>query len=157
MNSLVPVSWKNSLEGLRGRVMRLFDRWQPRRARPDSEDTSFWPASMLPFGSPAVDVAETDDEILVTADLPGLNEKDFRVEIEEARLILRGEKKAAHEEKRRDYFFSECSYGAFYRTIPLPCEVKADEATARYRHGELRLRLPKADAAKMRRRRITVH
>ncbi|HNT89738.1 MAG TPA: Hsp20/alpha crystallin family protein, partial [Candidatus Hydrogenedentes bacterium] len=80
-----------------------------------------------------------------------------KVEVEERRLVLRGEKKAEREERRDGRYYSERSYGGFYRAGPLPCEIEPDKANARYRHGVLRVRLPKSDAAKARRKRITVN
>lgn len=157
MSNLVPSSWKESFDGLRGRVMRLFDRWQPHRTPIERDDNAYWPASLLEFGGPAVDVVENDDDLLVSADLPGLSEKDFNVELEGDRLILRGEKQASREDKGRGYYYAERSYGSFYRAIPLPCEVDGDKADAKYKHGVLRLRLPKTPAAKARRKRVTIN
>lgn len=157
MSNLVPSSWKDSFDGLRGRVTRLFDRWQPRRGELERIDDSYWPSSLLEYGGPAVDVIENDDEVLVSADLPGLSEKDFHVEIEGNRLILRGEKHASREDKHRGYYYAERSYGSFYRAIPLPCEVDGDRADAQYKHGVLKLRLPKTDAARARRKRISIN
>lgn len=157
MSNLVPISWKDSFDGLRGRVMRLFDGWQPRRSEVEPKDDTYWPTSLLESGGPAVNIIENDDEVLVSADLPGLSEKDFNVELEGYRLILRGEKQASREDKRRGYYYAERSYGSFYRAIPLPCEVNGNKADAKYKHGVLRLRLPKTDAAKARRKRVTIN
>jgi len=85
-----------------------------------------------------------------------LTEKDFSVELSGDRLVLKGEKKANREEKKRDYHYAECSYGSFTRSIPLPCEVDADKASARYARGVLIVTLPKTEAAKARRVKVDV-
>jgi len=111
-----------------------------------------------PWGafSPSVDIDETDDAVRVTAELPGLEEKDFELTLEADRLILRGEKKREHEEERGDGYRVERSYGRFERHIPLPCEVGADDARAEFRRGVLTVTLPKPAEARRRRLRIPV-
>lgn len=121
----------------------------------------FWREPMLPglfeepWGfSPRVDVEETEEEIRVTAELPGLEEKDFQLQLGEDELVLSGEKQVEHEDRRRGRW--ERSYGKFYRSIPLPCEVEAERVTARFKNGVLTVTLPKAPAARARMRRIAV-
>ncbi len=158
MNTLVPISWKNSLDDLRSKILGTFDRWMPARTRDEGdEDHGFWPGALALNGGPAIDIEETDDEIQVTAEVPGLSEKDLRVELDGQRLMLRGEKKSSREEKRGAYSYSECSYGAFQRAIPLPCEVDADRVRATCKHGVLKLRLPKTESAKARRIHVQVN
>ena len=157
MSNLVPVSWRESLDDVRSRVLSVFDRWRPRRAKQESDrEKFFWPTALLAAGGPAVDVSDDDDEVVVTAELPGLDEKDFSVELEGQRLLLHGEKKAAREEKQRSYFYTETSYGSFYRSIPLPCEVDSTKVDASYKRGVLRVRLPKTAEARQRRVHIQV-
>lgn len=96
---------------------------------------------------PQVDLRETDEEVLVTAEMPGLEEKDFELTLAEGVLILKGEKRHEHEEKGEVHRL-ERSYGAFQRTVPLPCEVEAEKARAEYRNGVLTVTLPKAPAAR---------
>lgn len=151
MSNLIPASWRDSAEQLRDNVLDVFDRWLPQRHRRMRDDDSvWWPTSLLAQGGPAVDVIEEEDSVRVTAELPGLSEKDFTVEIQGDRLLLRGEKKASREEKKRDYYFSECSYGSFSRSIGLPCEVDAAKAGAKYKNGVLEVTLPKTEQAKKR-------
>jgi HSP20 family protein len=107
-----------------------------------------WPANMFSTPVPAINVEEGPDEVVVTAELPGLDKKDFRVQLQDQRLILQGEKKASREEKKRNYYYAESSYGSFYRAIPLPCEVDADHIQANCKHGVLKVRLPKTEKAK---------
>lgn len=158
MSNLVPVSWRNSVDDLRRSVLDTIDRWLPQRFRREgSPDDAFWPGTLLMAGGPAVDVAEDDHNVMVTAEMPGLDKKDFTLEVEGDRLVLRGEKKAAREEKNRSYYYSECAYGSFARAIPLPCEVDVEKADATYKHGVLRVKLPKTEAAKARRITVSVN
>jgi HSP20 family protein len=105
--------------------------------------------------APRVDVRETDDAILVEVEMPGLEEKDFELTLAQHTLTLRGEKRREREEKGAAYRY-ERSYGSFDRTIPLPCEVEADQAKATYRHGVLNVTLPKSESARRNVRRIEV-
>jgi HSP20 family protein len=104
--------------------------------------------------APRVDVQETDTEVRVIADLPGLDEKDFEVQVEDDVLTLRGEKHEEHEDKGRGW--RERSYGSFYRTIQLPSEVEADKAKAEFKKGVLTVHLPKSAKAGERGHRVPV-
>lgn len=108
------------------------------------------------FNTPAIDVTETDDELQVTADLPGMNEKDVEVELDEQALVLRGEKRMDREEKKRNWHISERSYGSFQRTIPLPSGLDPARIRASFKNGVLTVRLPKTLEAKSRRRTIDI-
>jgi HSP20 family protein len=157
MSNLIPSGWKDSVEQLRNGVLDVFDRWLPQRHRREGERNEFlWPGTFLAQGGPAVDVIEDDAAVRVTAELPGLDEKDFHIEVRNDRLILRGEKKSSREEKKRDCFFSECSYGSFSRSIALPCEVDADKATANYKNGVLNITLPKVEGAQPKRIKVNI-
>jgi len=115
------------------------------------------PSLGLPEGtsfSPRVDVEETDGEIRVTAELPGVDEKDLEVHVQDDVLTLKGEKHEEREDRGRGW--RERSYGSFYRTIQLPGEVDADKVTAAYKKGILTIRLPKTATARERGRRIPV-
>jgi HSP20 family protein len=102
-----------------------------------------------------IDLEETEDEVIVQAELPGLNKDDFTVEVSGNRLVLRGEKRHETEEQRQGYYYAEHSYGTFARVIALPCEVDAGKAVATYRNGLLRITLPKTAQAKA--KRLSVH
>ena len=146
MSNLIPNNVKDSVDHLRENVMDVFDRWVPKRLRPQQEDqTPLGPSTLFAQGGPAIDVSEDDEAVRVTAELPGLDQNDFSVELREKRLILRGEKRSSREEKDRNYHFSECSYGSFTRSVPLPCEIDADKVTARYKNGVLDITLPKTE------------
>jgi HSP20 family protein len=101
-----------------------------------------------------IDQEETDNEVIVQAELPGLEKDDFTIEVTGNRLVLRGEKRHETKEQRHGYSYAERSYGAFARVIALPCEVNAGKATATYKNGLLRITLPKTAQAKA--NRITV-
>lgn len=93
---------------------------------------------------PTIDVSETDSEIEITAELPGMTEDDIDVSFRDNVVRIRGEKKQDHEEHRKNYYLTERVYGAFRRDIPLWTEVDADHIDAHFRKGVLCLRLPKA-------------
>ncbi len=158
MTSLVPASWRAPVEDLRNRVASVFDRWLPRGSErlPAPHDEP-WPSFLRTGGGPAIDVTESDSEILVYAELPGMSRNDFKVEVDGKRLILRGEKSASWKRNDKTFHIAESVHGAFYRAIPLPCEVRPDKTKARYKGGVLQVRMPKTDEAKSRRKRITVH
>jgi HSP20 family protein len=98
----------------------------------------------LALWSPAVEVSERDGKLEIRADLPGVNEKDVKVEVTDDGLIIQGERKREHEERREGYYRSERSYGQFYRVIPLPEGANVDQARAEFRNGELRVSVPVA-------------
>ena len=119
----------------------------------DVEPWGRWEGSLRGF-TPSVDVEETDTELRVTAELPGLEEKDFELELHEGVLTIHGEKREEREDRKRGW--TECSYGSFHREVPLPCEVDADKAEAEYKKGILKVRLPKPPEVQTRARRIDV-
>lgn len=93
--------------------------------------------------TPATDVVETDKEIEITAELPGLEEKDVKIELSDNVLTIRGEKKAEKEEKNKDYRMIERSYGAFARSLELPPGVDAGAIKATIDKGVLKVTVPK--------------
>jgi HSP20 family protein len=155
MAQLIPTSWKHALDNLREEVHHVLDRWLPRRETSPDRDGEFWAPSLVSLESPGLDLTETDDEVVVTAELPGLDKEDVAVEVSGDRVLIRGEKKAATERKGRGYYSAEQSYEAFARAVALPCEVDADKATAKYKNGTLRLALPKTEQARA--QRVKVH
>lgn len=104
---------------------------------------------------PHVELAETDKEIRVTAELPGLDETDVELTVEDGALTLRGEKRAEVEDKDRGY--SERSYGSFERRIGLPQGIDRDKVTANFKNGVLTVLLPRTEAANENVRRIPVN
>jgi HSP20 family protein len=101
--------------------------------------------------SPAVNVEETNDELRLSAELPGMNIDDIQIELENNVLSLRGEKKEVREEREdRRYHLWERCYGSFERSFTLPRTVKAEEITAQFKDGILHVQMPKAPEAKSR-------
>jgi HSP20 family protein len=122
-----------------------------------SFDLAPWSSWETEGFNPRTDVRETDDAVLVTAELPGLEEKDFELNLAGDVLTLKGEKRHEHEEKGDGAIHRvECGYGSFQRAIQLPCEVLADKATADYCRGVLTVKLPKVPSAKRSIHRIDV-
>lgn len=101
------------------------------------------------FG-PSIDLRETENEVILQADLPGVNREDLDVTVDERAVILKGESKRDEIREEKGYHLTERRYGSFQRTVPLPVEVKSEQATARYRNGVLEVRIPKAETAKKR-------
>lgn len=106
-------------------------------------------------GWPRLELSETDKELHITAELPGLDEKDVEITVEDGVLTLRGEKRAEIEDK--DSGYSERSYGRFERRIGLPKGVDGDQATATFKNGVLTVTLPRTEAANENVRRIPVN
>jgi HSP20 family protein len=94
---------------------------------------------------PVVEVKEKDNKLIVTAELPGLKKEDVKVYVEGDALILEGERKKETEEKGADFYHSERSYGAFYRSIPLPEGIKLDAISANFTNGVLEAVIPVAE------------
>ena len=100
--------------------------------------------------APAVDVYETDQELVVKVELPGVKKENVEVSIRDNNLHIRGEKKEEKEEKTEAYHRVERVYGKFERVIPLPTDVKVEDAKAEFKDGVLEIRIPKAEGAKER-------
>ncbi len=96
-------------------------------------------------GWPSVEVSETDEDVRISAELPGLEEKDVEVLMGDGVLTIRGEKKSEIEDKERR--FSERFYGRFERRIPVGPEIREDEVSATFRNGLLTVTLPKSEKA----------
>lgn len=97
---------------------------------------------------PRVDVFEEKDEIVVKAELPGIEKDDVEVNLTDHTLIIKGEKKKAKEVKDENYYRAERSYGTFLRALDLPKEVRPDKVKASFKNGILEVRMPKTDEAK---------
>lgn len=99
---------------------------------------------------PAVEIEDEKDAILVKADLPGIEKKDVQVSVEDGQLILKGESKREekNEDKEKGYYYSERSYGSFYRAVKLPAEVDQKNVKAKLTDGVLTIHLPKTEKAK---------
>ena len=107
-------------------------------------------ASRRVVWSPSVNVEETKEELLLTAELPGMNIDDIEIEVENNILSLRGEKREEQEKEDRKYHVWERCYGSFERSFTLPRTVKADQISAQFKDGILHVQMPKAPEAKSR-------
>lgn len=142
----------HELQALRHQMNRLLDETMRGRR------FGWWRRPVLPEAGPRLDVYQTDTEVVVTAELPGIESKeDVEVTATEDSLSLKGEIKRGQDIRDEHYYHSERYYGAFHRTLPLPVKVKPAEARATYRNGVLEVRLPKAEPGRDRTVRIDVH
>lgn len=98
--------------------------------------------------SPAIDMFQTDDEVVIRASLPGMKSEDIKISITGDVLTMQGELQEESEEKKPTYHFRERRWGSFSRSISLPAPVKADKAKAEFEAGVLTLKLPKAEEVK---------
>ena len=106
--------------------------------------------------SPKFDVSETNEEVCVTAELPGVDEKDVEVILDDNVLTVKGEKKEEREEKNRNSYMSERVYGQFQRTLPLPEGIDPDRVKAQFKKGVMTIHIPKKEEAVSNRKRIAV-
>jgi len=106
-----------------------------------------FPGMELGF-EPRIEMYETPDEVVVRAELPGIDKDSIDVKVRGNYLIIRGVKKQEKKDERDNVFFSETFYGEFQRVIPLPVEVQEDKIEAYYDKGVLEIRLPKAESAR---------
>jgi HSP20 family protein len=123
---------------LQERMNKLFEE-SLRRGRTTEQE--------YPMGTwmPAVDIYETDDRIVLKADLPGVNQKEIDLRIEDNTLVLRGERKFAHEERKEDFLRIERTYGSFQRTFRLPSTVDQSRVKATHDDGVLQVVLLKKE------------
>ena len=106
--------------------------------------------------APSMDVKETDKAIEVEAELPGVDEKDIQVTLDNDMLTIKGEKKAQKEESKKDYYMSERSYGSFLRSLQLPAGVDAGKVNATFAKGVLKVVLPKPAGAESKTKKIDI-
>ena len=106
---------------------------------------------------PLIQVSETKDAVNVTAELPGINEKDLDLKISsDGYLSICGEKKNSNEASNKDAYFSEISYGMFKRMIPLPWDLDYDNVVAAYNNGVLNISIPKSQTEKQKFKKIAI-
>lgn len=106
--------------------------------------------------TPSIDMIDKKDEIMVRAELPGMDKKDIHVSVTGDVLTIRGERKTEQEVKEENYLRCETSYGSFMRTIPLPVSVESDKIKAEYKNGFLELHLPKTKEVKEKAKEIAI-
>ena len=118
-----------------------------RRTRPWWPDRWFR-TDEVEITAPAVDLFEEKDDIVVKAELPGMEKDNIEVNLTDHHLTIKGEKKKEEEIKEENYYRAERSYGSFLRTLDLPKDVHADKVKASFKNGILEVRLPKTEEAK---------
>jgi HSP20 family protein len=130
-------------------------RWDPFRefnALPSRLGTFFgkdWEAPLAATAwNPSVDIFENDNEVVIKAELPGMNAKDIEVRLENNVLTLKGDRNFEKETKEENYHRIERAYGTFSRAFALPAAVNADKVSAEYRDGVLSIVLPKKEETK---------
>ena len=106
--------------------------------------------------SPSIDVVENDKDIRISAELPGMEEKDIDVSLSRDSLTIKGEKREEKEDKGKGYYRMERSYGSFSRTLPLPSEIDQDKVKATFKKGVLTVTLPKTEKAIKETKRIDI-
>jgi len=152
---------RNPLAGLRGEIDRLFDDFSssfakfPFGRRLDLEPFRRFQTS-LGVAAPAVDLVEKEHEFELTAELPGIDERDVELFVAGGVLTIRGHKREQREERRADYYVSERRYGSFQRSFQLPEDADAEHIAAAFRRGILTITLPKTPKARKQQRKIAI-
>ena len=131
-------------------------RWEPFRARRREDPfedffRDFFRRPILEEPEviePAAEVAESDGEVTVKMEVPGVEKDQLQLTVADDRLTVRGEMRKESEEKRKNYYRQEIRYGAFQRSVPLPMEVDAAKASAKLKNGMLEITLPKTKQPK---------
>jgi HSP20 family protein len=144
------IPWRpfGELERMRREMDRLWDSFFEERPRRKLEGVGEW--------LPSLDVSETKNDLVVKAELPGLEPKDIDISLSEGILTIKGEKKQEKEEKEENYHLIERSYGSFTRSVRLPREVQSERINASFKNGVLRITLPKSEEAKRKEIKIKV-
>ncbi len=132
--------WKEMVS-LRDRMNRLFD---DVFFRSDRREDLWADGAWVP----AVDMFESDDKVVIKAELPGLEKKDISLDLQNGVLTLKGERKSENEVKEENYYRREMSYGKFVRSFSLPVDVDADKIKAEFKNGLLTVEVPKPEGHK---------
>lgn len=144
---------RNPLDLLQRQIDRIFDDFSTGFRVPDLfSDLSSSGSDLMP----SIDVNETDDALMITAELPGVDEKDVDITVSDQMLTISGEKKSEREDKRGGGYRRERSYGMFSRTINLPFDIDPDKVEAKFDRGVLTLTIPKPASAKQNVKKIPI-
>jgi HSP20 family protein len=160
----LPSLWRSGRG--RGELSPSRDLWEPFGALRRDMDRVFedfsrefgWgpPAAAGVATAPRVDVSETEGELRIEAELPGVDEKDVEVTLSNGRLTIRGEKKQEKEEKKQDYHLVERSYGSFARSLTLPFAADPEQVKASFAKGVLTVTVPKPAEVKAKEKKIAI-
>jgi HSP20 family protein len=128
------------LDSLQSDMNRLFDRFFDTRTNGSGASTRRW--------IPAMDLVETEDSLVLRADLPGLSEDDVDIEVKDGTLTVSGERRSENEEKKEGYHRVERAFGRFSRALALPKGVDAEKIDAAFENGVLEVTIPKPEETK---------
>ena len=148
MNTITRFDPFRGLATLQEQMNRFFDGTRVLAGRPDDSSFTSW--------APAVDIHETENELVVRADLPGLEEKDLDVRVENNMLSIRGERQIDKSVSEDNYLRVERVHGSFSRSFSLPTTVNPDAIKADYTKGVLTVRIPKREESKPKQVRINL-
>ena len=146
MNSVIRWEPFRNANSLQEQFSRLFDTSFPGRS--SESDLTTW--------APAVDIQETENELVLKADLPGIEEKDIDVRIENNTLTIRGERKFEKQVNEENYLRVERSYGSFSRSFSLPNTINTEAIHAEYKNGVLTVQMPKRAESKPKQVKVNV-
>jgi HSP20 family protein len=146
MKSITRFDRFRGLDSLQDQLNRLFN--SNVAVHGDNSSMTAW--------APAVDIYETENEVVLKADLPDINEKDLDVRVENNMLTITGERKFEEKVKEEDYLRIERTYGSFSRSFGLPNTVNTEAIKAEYKNGVLKVELPKRAEAKPKQVKISV-
>lgn len=130
----------DDLASLRESMDKLFEEFVTRRPAARGATIAVW--------QPAVEIFETDNEVVVRAELPGIDPKTVDITVSDDTLTIKGEHRVEQENKGRNYYRRELRYGAFLRSLVLPAGVQGDQAKAAYKNGILEITVPKSERTK---------
>lgn len=141
-----PLARTNDVWGLQSDINRLFDAFM----------SPFEGEKSVSAISPNLDIAELKDKFEIKAELPGIDEKDINLSLEDGTLTISGEKKIENEEKEKGYYLKECSYGSFCRSVRLPDNISEDKIAAKFNKGVLTIDMPKKETITSKARKIAI-
>ena len=152
---------RTPFESLRREIDRLFDDfdggfWRSPFRRSVFDLVPSWGREMTWSATPAVDVTDTEKAYEITAELPGIDEKNVEVKVANGVITIKGEKQEDKEEKRKDYYLRERNFGSFERAFQVPDGVDADKIEAIFKKGVLTVTLPKTAAAQKAAKKIDI-
>jgi HSP20 family protein len=157
----LPRAAAHPFETLRREMNRLFDDfegdfWSGPFRRATFDVAPFWRRELGLAAAPAVDIAETEKAFEITADMPGLDEKNVEVTVSNGTLTIKGGKQEEKEEKKKDYYLHERRFGSFERSFRIPEAVDAEKIEASFHKGVLNVKLPKNAETQRPEKKITV-
>jgi HSP20 family protein len=146
-----PETYSDPFTSFRREVDRMFDDFFRSAGQGLQPWNAGWPAM-----APRIDISDSDKELVVTAEMPGLDEKDFEVTLAGDLLTIKGEKKTENENRNGNAYYVERRFGSFSRSVRLPFEAGDEQVQANYDRGVLTVRVPKPAEAQRHVRRIEV-